>query len=554
MQGIQAARVIGGAGTGKTTMMMEIAEKALERPETGGNPFAIGFSSFTRAARSEAAGRAAAAWGMSQGELESHGWFKTCHSVAYKQLGVTKAEVLGGGDENDRWISEALGSDVQCSVDEDDGGVALYIGDPVAAAALNYWSFARSMVVPLRQIVEADNSPDAPGADEVIKRIKMYETAKRLDGRTDFTDMLCRFAGVRNDPKTGPQLVTPEGLVPDEVVGWIFDEAQDASKLLDMACRRLLTGNSCKWAWVVGDPFQVLYSWAGASSSYFMSWDVGKNQKIMPKSYRCAKPILDLGERCLERLHKDYWKRGIAAADHDGCIEESENFEDDLTDIDPREETLVIARTNRHVAKIAAILDDVGVPFRRVKAKKGTYNRDLGMTALWKLQHGEPATGEEWTQAIDMLPSKTRDGRTWLERGSKSQWNKGLKDRFDLVFPEDLSAIGATDHLRDAVASGEWSGLPDGGTKWASAAKRYGIENVSNPKVRIGTIHAVKGQEASKVILLSSVGRRIREGEEDSAERHDEERRIEYVAVTRAKHKLIVAHDPRERYRMEMPI
>jgi superfamily I DNA/RNA helicase len=265
MQGIQAARVIGGAGTGKTTMMMEIAEKALERPETGGSPFAIGFSSFTRAARSEAAGRAAAAWGMSQGELESHGWFKTCHSVAYKQLGVTKAEVLGGGDENDRWISEALGSDVQCSVDEDDGGVALYIGDPVAAAALNYWSFARSMVVPLRQIVEADNSPDAPGADEVIKRIEMYEGAKRLDGRTDFTDMLCRFAGVRNDPKTGPELVTPEGLVPDEVVGWIFDEAQDASKLLDMACRRLLTGNSCKWAWVVGDPFQVLYSWAVAT-------------------------------------------------------------------------------------------------------------------------------------------------------------------------------------------------------------------------------------------------------------------------------------------------
>jgi ATP-dependent exoDNAse (exonuclease V) beta subunit len=54
--------------------------------------------------------------------------------------------------------------------------------------------------------------------------------------------------------------------------------------------------------------------------------------------------------------------------------------------------------------------------------------------------------------------------------------------------------------------------------------------------------------------VLSSIGRRIRESEENSQERHDEERRIEYVAVTRAKHKLIVAHDPREKYRMEMPI
>jgi len=551
---MQVARVIGGAGTGKTRMMLDIAEKAMDRPEVAGNPFAIGFSSFTRAARSEAASRAASAWGMKQGDLERHGWFRTAHSVAYKQLGIQKGEVLGGSKEDDKWVSEALGSDVQCSLDEDDGGVALYIGDPVAAAALNYWSFARSMVVPLRQIVEADQSPDAPGAEEVIKRIEMYEAAKRLDGKTDFTDMLCRFVGVRNYPSTGPEMVAPEGVVPDTVVGWIFDEAQDASRLLDMACQRLLTGDACKWAWAVGDPFQVLYSWAGASSKYFMSWDVGKNQKVMPKSYRCAKPILELGERCLQRLGHDYWDRGIAPADHDGRVEESENFEDDLADIDPREETLVIARTNRHVGRIAAILDDVGVPFRRVKAKQGSYNRDLGMAALWKLQHGMGATAEEWTQAIDILPSKTSDGRTWLMRGSKSQWNKGLRDRFDILFPEDLPAVGATDQLRDAITSGAWSGLPDGGSKWASAAKRYGLEHVSNPKVKIGTVHSVKGQEATKVIVLSSVGRRIRESEENSQERHDEERRIEYVAVTRAKQKLIVAHDPREKYRMEFPI
>jgi hypothetical protein len=206
----------------------------------------------------------------------------------------------------------------------------------------------------------------------------------------------------------------------------------------------------------------------------------------------------------------------------------------DLADIDPREETLVIARTNRHVGRIAAILDDVGVPFRRVKAKQGSYNRDLGMAALWKLQHGMGATADEWTQAIDILPSKTSDGRTWLMRGAKSQWNKGLRDRFDILFPEDLPAVGATDHLRDAITSGAWSGLPDGGSKWASAAKRYGLEHVSNPKVQIGTVHSVKGKEATKVIVLSSVGRRIRESEENSQERHDEERRIEYVAVTRA--------------------
>jgi len=36
--------------------------------------------------------------------------------------------------------------------------------------------------------------------------------------------------------------------------------------------------------------------------------------------------------------------------------------------------------------------------------------------------------------------------------------------------------------------------------------------------------------------------------------RFAEERRIEYVACTRAKHELVIAHDPRERYRMEIPV
>jgi DNA helicase-2/ATP-dependent DNA helicase PcrA len=551
---VQQARVIGGAGTGKTTMMLDIMEKAMERPEVARNPYALGFSSFTRAARSEAANRAAAAWGVSADDLSGQGWFRTAHSVAYRSLGVSKGEVLGGSKEDDKWTSEAIGSDVAYAMSEDDdGGVSLYTGDPVAAASLNYWSLARNLVLPLRDVVEADSNPDAPSAGEVVKRIEMYEQAKRLDNRMDFTDMLCRFVGLRHSPSGGPEFVTPEGSVPDEVVGWVFDEAQDASKLLDLACRRLLTGDSVRWAWAVGDPFQVLYSWAGASSEHFMSWDVGQNQKIMPKSYRCAPPIMALGERCLQRL-RDYWDRGIAPASHDGLVEESENFEDDLSDLDPNEDTLVIARTNRNVAKIAAILDDIGMPFRRVKAKNGAYTRDLGMGGLWRLQHGEGISGDQWGYILEMLPSKTTDGRTWLERGSKSRWSKGLSTTFDRIYPEDLPQLGASEHLIAAISSGQWSGLPDGGTKWASAARRWGVDIVSNPKIRIGTVHSVKGQEADKVVLLTSIGRRIRDSEENDQARFDEERRIEYVGVTRARKRLVVAHDPRERYRMELPL
>lgn len=553
MSELKIKEVIGGAGTGKTTLMVNDLCKALERPEVGGNPFALGFSSFTRAARDAASKKAGAAWQIDPVALQRQGWFRTAHSVAYRQLDIQKGEVIGGGKENDKWVSEALGAEVASSYDdEEDSGVRYYTGDPVAAAALNYWNFARSIVAPLKGIVEADQNPEAPAASEVIRRIEMYEQAKRLEGRIDFTDMLSRFVGVRFDPSGGPTNVTPDGTVPDDVVGWIFDEAQDASKLLDMACRRLATGDACKWVWLVGDPFQTIHSWCGASSSHFLSWGT-QDRSIMPKSYRCAPPIMALGEACLKRL-PDYWDRGIAPAGHEGEVIESENFEDDLADLDPREDTLVIARTNRHVARIAAILDDVGVPFRRVKAKEGALNKDIGMAGLWKLQHGQGATGEEWTCAMDLLPSKTSDGRTWLTRGSKAAWKKGLNEAYDFIYPEEIANVGATEHLQSAIASGAWGGLCDGGTKWVNAAKRWGVDVVGRPRVRIGTIHSVKGDEADKVVVLTSVGRRTRESEESDESKFAEERRIEYVACTRAKHKLIVAHDPRERYRMELPL
>jgi hypothetical protein len=532
---------------------VDILCKAMQRPEVAGNPYALGLSSFTRAARTAAATKAADAWRCSTDDLLKKGWFRTAHSVAYRQLGLQGGEVLGGGKEDDKWISEAIGSDVSYCIDGDEaGGVGVYIGDPVAAASLNYWSLARNLVFPLRQLVEADESPDAPSAEEVIKRIEAYEAAKRLDHRTDYTDMLERFVGVRNIPKDGPEEVTPEGKVPDEVVGWIFDEAQDASRLLDLACRRLTTGDSCRWAWLMGDPFQVLYSWAGASSKHFMSWDV-VDQKVMPRSYRCAPPIFALGERCIKGL-PDYWDRGIAPADHQGRIEESENYEDDLQDLSPAEDTLVLARTNRNVNKMAAILDDLGTPYRRIKGKEGAHTRDIGMGGLWKLQHGQPITADEWGYIIDMLPTKTLDGREWITRGSKARWKKGQRDNFDRIWTEDLPALGVTSHLRSAIDSGEWANLPDGGTKWMAAAKRHGVEVVSNPRIRIGTIHSAKGMEADSVVILSSVGRKTRESEESNPERAYEERRIEYVAVTRARHKVVIAHDPRERFRMDLPL
>ena len=71
--------MLAGAGTGKTRHLLEMMEAVIEHDV---HPMEIGFASFTRTARSEAAERAGAKFGINAFDLEQDGWFRTVHSVA----------------------------------------------------------------------------------------------------------------------------------------------------------------------------------------------------------------------------------------------------------------------------------------------------------------------------------------------------------------------------------------------------------------------------------------------------------------------------------------
>lgn len=559
MDGVISARLVGGAGTGKTAAALEIMEKAMERPEVDGNPFALGFSSLTRAARTEAAERAGRAWGVPPSELTSGGgYFRTAHSIAYRAVGASSGQVC---DRDVQWISAALGVDLTFSGDDeedDDGPAGLYKAqqkiDDVVGKALNLWSLARNTVRPLKEVADAAADYDHEiSTDQVIATVEKYEAAKRLEDRLDFTDLLARFVGLSFDPVHGPVERRPDGPVPDDVVGWIFDEAQDASKLLDMACRRIVTGDAVKWVWLMGDPFQVIFSFGGASSEHFMSWPV-KAQKVMPRSYRCGRDVLALGERCLQPL-PDYWDRGIAPADHDSTVEEIGEYADALAQIDPRKSTLVIARTRWQLGMLTKAMREIGVPHRHVRCPKhGPLNMDMACAALWKLQHNQIIDRDEWHEAIKLVPSGGGKSEQWLVRGAKKAFNDLPPGSVDKILPSDLPQYGATPALLEKIRSGEWPQLFNDGSQWVAGAKRWGIEVMAAPKVRVGTIHSTKGQEADEVVLLSSLGRRFAQAAADSHTQWCEERRIEYVAVTRARRRLIITHDHNEVNRMELPV
>lgn len=545
---MKTARLIGGAGTGKTTELLEIMKSIID--PLGGDPTAIGFGSFTRAAREEMVSRAAAAFDVHPSMLSKHGWFKTVHATCHKMLQIKPDQLLSGDNKSIKWIAEQLRVTVSRRMVED-SGYATYVGDEDAAAALTLWDISRNRVMPIDDVhrEKAHAGLEVPPISAVKHFVRKYEDAKRLHDKNDFVDIVARFAGVRFT-LDGPEFIEPEGDLPAGVKAWILDEYQDSSKLVDMACQRLAAGPEVRWVYLAADPFQSVFGFGGADYRNFMSWQVDK-ERTMPQSWRCPKPIMELGERCLKRMRDGYFDRKIAPATHGGAIIREPSIERALHGVDPSRTTLILARCNYSLAKYSAILEQRKIPHARINQDDDT----VAMTAcnaLWRLEHGKGVSGEAWKAAISTIPQKGSADEVYLVRGHKAAWADGRRDGVEFVHPSDLEQVGATPTFIQRLKEGRWSGLVNGATKWYAAAKKYGPEQATKPNVRLSTIHGAKGMEAQDVVLATETAARVENERELCPRTHDEECRIEYVAVTRAKERLIVC-EADEPYSMTLP-
>jgi|694.fasta_scaffold01162_36 superfamily I DNA/RNA helicase len=544
------ARLIGGAGTGKTTELLAIMRKIMER--IGDDPSAIGFASLTRAAREEMVARASAAFDCHPSLLERSGWFRTAHSTCHKMLQIKTDDLLAGDDKASKWVADRLRVNVSWKK-IDDSGFSACIGDEEAASALTLWDISRNRVEPLEAVHREKSIAglDVPSYGTVKYFVKKFEDSKRADGKSDFVDILGRFAGIKFG-LDGPEWVEPEGPTPPGVQAWIFDEAQDASKLLDAVCRRLAYADGVKWAFLAADPFQSVFGFGGADYRNFMGWDVDK-ERTMPQSWRCPPAVMALGERCLRRMREGYFDRGIAPASHDGCVVSEPSIERAISQVDGSRTTLVLARCKYSLSKFAAMLESRKIPHAYINEKSDT-KAMIAYNTYWKLQHGNGVSGVDWAAAIGMTPTKAAGKEVLLRHGEKTAWTSGRREDIDFIMPDEIVGLGGvTPEMAGMIADGRWAALLDGGGKWYGAAKRHGPDVATKPNVRLSTIHGAKGMEAQDVILSTETAARVERERELDPRCFDEECRIEYVAVTRAKERLVVCESD-EPYAMELPL
>jgi len=355
--------------------------------------------------------------------------------------------------------------------------------------------------------------------------IENYEARKRIDGRVDFTDMLSAFAGVQFGPDGKFRRVAPRGDVPPGIIVAAFDEHQDASPLLDLCCRRIIDESpDLDEVIFAGDPHQSIYSFMGSSPDQLLKWrDRATVVEEQTKTYRCPRVVVAAGEAIL-RPTKAYRSRIMAPASRAGVVRVI-RF-DRVAEIVAASEgkVFILARCGFTLGRYREELDLVGIPHATLELS-GPSQRTTGLAALYALERDEAISASAFAAAVAILPAKGL-----FTRGVKNRWkNHETVAAWGVIVRDQIVDAGGTPELVDAIASGRWTAAVDGAGDWCHRANRFGVDELVNPRVRIGTVHSSKGLECDLVIVSTECSRAA------ALSDRDEERRIAYVAVTRTR-------------------
>ena len=533
-------RHIGGPGTGKTRLILD--RLTVAKKELGLANEEVGLCTFTRAGRQELSERAAAEWGCDPETLTKHGWFRTAHSVAYKQIGVEPGQMIEGAD-GAAWIGDALGGKVATRYDARSREVSFVSGDgdESLTRSLAAWDLARASMRSIPAILSrwAATGDQVPDVATVTAYVDKYEAAKRSEGRMDYTDIISRFAGIKFTVAGGPEETWAEGEVPEGMRALAIDEAQDSSVLVDRVCRRLAESPSIERVFLSGDAFQSIYSFSGGDYRLFLDWEADEY-------------VMELGERCIRQMWSGYRDRGIEPASHRGEVSRVSTPGEAIEQINPEESVLILGRCGFSLNEYERLLRVRGVPYSWID-RVGSASEMSGYRCLYDLQHGQSVHHDDWANAVGMISAD------FLLRGEKTAWKKGLRSSVDIIRPvaEDYALAGAGESLEQRVRSGSWpealgKAFVGKASRWLEAADRFGAETACNPKVRLSTIHGAKGCEGDTVIVSTISSPAVDRGRQAIEELHDEECRVNYVAVTRARKRLFVVGDA-VRYSLDIP-
>jgi len=477
--------ILGPPGTGKTTSLLNIVEEALSR---GIPPERIAYLAFTRKAAYEAQERAMAQFGFEEGRFP---YFRTLHSLAFKELGMQRDEVMT--DSHYRKFGKAMGIEFRGIYDEN---IGLHTGDGLGDKCSRIESLARMGLRNIEDQMAITNINDLS-----THAVKQYHSAlvayKKDNGVYDFTDMLEKY----------------NSQLPVDIC--IFDEAQDLSSAqYKMA---ILAASLASEVYIAGDDDQAIFGWAGADVDKFLNL---KGQKItLPNSHRIPKKIHSLANDVVRRIKNRYPKKW-APKKQEGDVIYVTNEQD--IDFSESGSWMLLSRSKYLLYRLKQAVRQQGYAY--------TINNRSSLES-------------EETRAIIAWES-LRKGKSISQHEAKNLVNF-------LAFNPDLikqdSYMMADLGLPDAAKDYDWmtmlKGIAPDEREYLRSCMRNGEKFSDKPRITISTIHQSKGGEADNLVLLTDMGKLSWENLGS-----DEENRVWYVALTRAKENLYLIQPRGLRY------
>jgi DNA helicase II / ATP-dependent DNA helicase PcrA len=351
-----------------------------------------------------------------------------------------------------------------------------------------------------------------------------YERRKQALGKVDFEDVL----------ELGIRLFSEDDAARERfhrTIGAVtVDEYQDVN-LLQQTLLDLWLGDRDELC-VVGDDHQAIYSFTGATPAYLLGMPARYPHATVVRlegNYRSTPQVLGLANRLAPRLGgTEKTLRAVLPAGPEPVVEVLdgpgetrfvvERVRELAAEGVPLGEIAVLYRTNARSAAFEQAFTEAGIPFQ---VREGGFLLRQAARRLRARLRGSSATAV----AAAVREAATEEG--WLPEAGKELGEQELVRQADFArFVE----------LAERFDDGERT-LAD---FWAELAAKFGPDAIADRGVQLLTYHRAKGLEFEAVFLPRLEEKELPIRQAKSAEEIDEERRLLYVGLTRAKGRLFL--------------
>ena len=595
----QPLLVVAGAGSGKTNTL---AHRVARLIQSGADPQRILLLTFSRRAANEMGQRAAAVLQRLFGSAGAPGlmaklpWAGTFHSIGARLLREYAGNI---GLEpsftvNDRGDSEDLMGMVRQEIGlGQNSGPGSQKRFPLKGTCLAIYSRVVNSREPLDAVLQSTFPWCAEWEAQLKRLFGAYVDAKQAQNVLDYDDLLLFWAEMAADHELGPAI----GAQFDHV---LVDEYQDTNRLQAAILHGMKPDGA--GVMVVGDDAQAIYSFRGATVRNIMEFPQQFSQPArivtLDRNYRSTQPILDASNAVIaaavERHAKTLWtdKTGSGKPQLVLIPDEAEQARWVCNRVLEQREAgiklsqqAVLFRAASHSAALELELVRRNIPFVKfggLKFLEAAHIKDVlavlrlvqnpsgrlaGFRVVQLIPGIGPATAARCMDAVAeaaepaaalagfAVPARARDdwdafvalfaalrtpGLRWpMEIELVRNWYQPHLERL-----YDDAAVRAADLEQLVALAGGYGSRESFLTELTldppeATSDRAGAPLLDEDYLILSTIHSSKGQEWKSVTLLNVVDGCIpSDMATGSLEDIEEERRLLYVAMTRAKENL----------------